>query len=504
MKKRELRILSLLLSLLLMLSIFVGCAPDSADEDETKGAESTQAFTESETTEEEETTATPKKTFEEMSDTEKAFYLWNDSSILETKTSYQTDMTMSISGTMQEIPFTMTGSGTTKVIMSENEAFYYDSAEETIDVGDGMYVSEIVLERGYADGKFYSYQSEDGDDKGVYADVSKEDWVSFFKESLEDDDLILSSLLVKNTSFKETSDGYEIAFSGFTKQGLYEVESKLLGESSSAIIGKSPSDIELKTQFGKDMLPKKLTIEDVYEYAVGENRPELTMEATFSLYDGVRSSSVNVTGYRQVTNLLEAARIENYFGKLDAAKEASFDYAKQLIQTLDREILDDSIANYRVSCANKENGYTFLIDAEEGNDLLYSDGQLKQIQNGSTAQTVSLEEFQARSTIEGYYDPASFNMLDAESVTVTNSGISTRVEVTLAEVDLSSFGAIFDAYGFTIEELEWVEGTYVVELKNGKIVGVRYVVEFGLQYQNSGELSFECIQTVGNLTYTEA
>lgn len=502
MKKRELRILSLLLSLLLMLSIFVGCAPDPADEGETKEAESTQESTESETVKEEETTAA-EKTFEEMSDTEKAFYLWNDTSIFDQKTSYQTDITMSISGTMQELPFTLTGSGTTKVIMSENEAFYYDFAEETIDVGDGMYVSELVLKKGYADGKFYSYQSQDGDEKGAYADVSKKDWVRFFKENLEDDDLILSSLLMKNIAYRELSDGHEITFSGFTKWGLYELESKMLG-GSSAIIGKSPSDIELKMQFGKDMLPKKLTIEYVYEYAGNENRPELTMEAVYSHYDEVRASSVNVTGYREVENFLEAARVEAYLGKVDAAKEASFKYHTELVQVLNDQTLDETSVSYDVFYTNQENGFSFWVDAVEAQDYLYSDGQLTVLQNGSVVQSYSLDELEARSTIEGYYDPASFNMLDAERVTVARSGSSSRMEITLAEVDLSRFQSIFDAYGITIEELEWVEGTYIVNQIYGQIVGIEYSVEFGLQYQGMGELWFYYGQTVKNLTYTEA
>ncbi len=500
MKKRELRMLSLLLSLLLALSIFVGCAPEPADEDETKETES-QSLTESETTKEEETTSAT-KTFEDMSDTEKAFYLWNDISILETKTSYQSDMTVLFKGTTQGLPFTMTGTETAKIILSENETFYSDSAEETIDLGEGRYVRELVMKKGYANGKFYTYQSEDGEEKGVYSSVSTEDWKAYFLEAMEEEDLILSSLLVKNVSFEETSNGYEAAFSGFTSKGLLEVENKLLGGTSS-VIGKSPTDAELTLQVGKDMLPQKATIQYVYEYEVGENVPAMSIEVVYSHYDEVSASSVDLTGYRQVTHLFEAERIEDDLGKLDIAKTASFDYSEQFIQTLNEETLDDSAATYRVSYSNNEDGYSFMVDADDGDDYLYADGQLKQLQNGS-ATTTPLDELQARSIIEGYYDPESFGVLDAESVTVTKTATSTKVSITLAEVDLSKFEAAFDAYGFTVEDLEWVEGTYIVELKNGKIARIQYIVEFGLQVRDMGALSFEYIQTVTNLTYTEA
>lgn len=475
--------LAMTLILVLLLGVLTGCktSPDPSGEG-TSHSNTNEPWTE---------TQPPQKSFEEMTDKEKAFYLFNAAE--DNCSSCTVDMTISATGVIQGMPFSMTGGGKMISIDTPTELFYYEDATEHFDIGNGTFVQDIVMKSGYVNGKMFSYQSSDGETDGVYSTLTDAEWRAYEKEKIEDEDLILSEELVGSVTLTTTAEGYTATFTDFTEKGLDEMN-KGYGDMSS-VMGDDPSDVVLTISVDAEKKPLGMTVQFLYEG--GTDAPTFVMDGIYRDVNQTKSIAVDLSGYRNVGDLRVIERAERALGKITEASAATWECYESCTIWQGETQLSFSDVTVNASFTDGKDGYRFSLTDSDGGKARYENGMMYSQSAGQKEQSASCDEQAARSYLnETYVDFAGLSVYQASSVTKTEQ----YDEITLADVDLSKFDAIL--VSFSEEQVRNAQGFVVVELKEGKLAYLSYQVYFEI-LTPQGTVSVNYLKDIASIQYTE-
>lgn len=472
--------LAMTLILMLLLGVLTGCKASS----DSSGEENSHSNTNELWIE----TTPPEK---RMTDKEKAFYLFNEN--LESFSSYTVDMTLSATGTMQGMPFSVTGSGKLIVIDTPTEVFYYDDAIERIDVGNGTAVQDMVVKSGYVNGKMFSYQSVNGEADGVYSELTDSDWRAYAKEKEEDEALTLSNEMVGNAALTVTAEGYTATFTDFTEKGLSKIK-RAYGDMSS-VIGDDPSDIEITISVDAWKKPLCMTVAFLYEAETGTNAPTFVIEGVYRDVNRTAPIAVDLSGYRNVGDLRVIERAERALGKIMEASAATWKSYESCVMSSGGTQVSSSDVTVNASFTDGKDGYRFSLTDSDGGKARYENGVMYSQSAGQKEQSASCDEQAARSYLnDTYLDFAELTVHKASGVTKTESGY----EITLSDVDLSMFDSMLEG-GNQIDDLL---GVVTVEWKEGKLAYLSYEISFELITQQ-GTFSVKYLKNITSIQYTE-
>lgn len=472
--------LAMTLILMLLLGVLTGCKASS----DSSGEENSHSNTNELWIE----TTPPEK---RMTDKEKAFYLFNEN--LESFSSYTVDMTLSATGTMQGMPFSVTGSGKLIVIDTPTEVFYYDDAIKRIDVGNGTAVQDMVVKSGYVNGKMFSYQSVNGEADGVYSELTDSDWRAYAKEKEEDEALTLSNEMVGNAALTVTAEGYTATFTDFTEKGLSKIK-RAYGDMSS-VIGDDPSDIEITISVDAWKKPLCMTVAFLYEAETGTNAPTFVIEGVYRDVNRTAPIAVDLSGYRNVGDLRVIERAERALGKIMEASAATWKSYESCVMSSGGTQVSSSDVTVNASFTDGKDGYRFSLTDSDGGKARYENGVMYSQSAGQKEQSASCDEQAARSYLnDTYLDFAELTVHKASGVTKTESGY----EITLSDVDLSMFDSMLEG-GNQIDDLL---GVVTVEWKEGKLAYLSYEISFELITQQ-GTFSVKYLKNITSIQYTE-
>ncbi len=470
--------LAMTLILVLLLGVLTGCKASS----DSSGEENSHSNTNELWIE----TTPPEK---RMTDKEKAFYLFNEN--LESFSSYTVDMTLSATGTMQGMPFSVTGGGKMIMIDTPTELFYYEDATEHFDIGNGTFVQDIVMKSGYVNGKMFSYQSSDGETDGVYSTLTDAEWRAYEKEKTEDEDLILSEELVGSVTLTTTEEGYTATFTDFTEKGLSEMDNAY-GDLSS-VMGDDPSDVVLTISVDAEKKPLSMTVQFLYEG--GTDAPTFVMDGIYRDVNQTKSIAVDLSGYRNVGDLRVIERAERELGKITEASAATWKSYESCVMSSGGTQVSSSDVTVNASFTDDKDGYRFSLTDSKGAKARYENGMMYSQSAGQREQSSACDEQTARSYLnDTYVDFAGLSVHQASGVTKTENGY----EITLSDVDLSMFDSMLEG-GNQIDDLL---GVVTVEWKEGKLAYLSYEISFEL-ITPQGTVSVNYLKDIASIQYTE-
>lgn len=478
--------LAMAVILALLLGVLTGCqATSDPSGEETKKADTNAPWVE---------TQSPQKSFEELTEKEKAFYLFNDN--LESYSSYTVDMTISATGVIQGMPFSITGGGKMISIDNPTEVFYYEDANEHIDIGNGTLVQDIVMKSGYANGKMFSYQSADGEQDGVYSALTDAEWRTYMAEKEEaDDDLTLSDELVGSVTLTTTEEGYTATFTDFTEKGLSEMN-KGYGDMSS-VMGDDPSDVVLTISVDAEKKPRSMTAQFLYEG--GTDAPTFVIDGIYRDVNQTKSIAVDLSGYRNVGDLRVIERAERAIGKIAEASAATWECYESCTVWQGETQLNVSDVTVNASFTDGKDGYRFSLTDSKGGKARYEGGLMYSQSAGQAEESAACDEQAARSYLnETYVDFAELSVHGASGVTKTENGY----EITLSDVDMSEFTPILSVFSATENDVRNAQSFVAVELKDGNLAYLSYQVHFDL-ITPQGTVSVGYLKDIASIQYTE-
>ncbi len=352
---------------------------------------------------------------------ERALYLWNgmfeDSEINDMVSSLTQDMSLALHGTMQG--YAISAEVTAKQLLIEGEGaikpFAYEEGKNvtTMIVDENTtYTSTTTLKSGYADGKIFEYCSNDDGANGVYATHSAAQWETYRSIALSESSLapIIDAEDCENKGFEFAGRNYTVRFSGFTDEGIAKLCD--LFSLTDMPIDQTPTDLLIEATFRRDLLPTEMKISFVFEEADGENLPSCEIVMSFKDYNKTEPITVDMSGWRDVGNMLYAQRALHRPKELKEAAVASFDYSTTISIYQNNTYVTGGTTSYEILYSNAEDGgYAFSIQSTQGGtSYSYADG-IYQIIGGDNQGSYEITDERAREMMDPFVDPMGVDIL---------------------------------------------------------------------------------------------
>lgn len=482
MKQRMTRLLAALLVLLLLLPVLFGCVEDqeSVEVDESDPTQNEQNDPKTDGGNDPETppaSGTQTTPFAEKSEKEKALHLWNvNRSEPQGVDSFTMTAEITGEGVMMGMPFTVSGSGLSVFAGLKDTAdlFYYSEVNERINVQNGSFVSETVLKDGFADGRMFAYQEVDGDGDGVYSRINASDWKTYYQEKNEDSNVKLLSEHVRNATFTEAAESYTATLTEFTDSGLAAIK-KAVGSDMSQVMGSPFVQVEVSVTTDKSFLPVAMSMTLLFEAETGEDTPFLEMAYTYGSYNETKAPSVNLAGYRVVSDLRVLERIDKAIDDLKSASSAQLEFFQLCSLWQGDLVVNEAESQVSVEFANSKNGYRFDLRDGEGVRSWYANG-IQYVQHpGQTVQQNAAAELAAKSHVENnYIDPGHFSIYNVSNVLEENGDYN----VIVSETDLSPYAEIIAAFSATEDDVRNKQSSFVITMEDGALTCYAYYVYF--------------------------
>ena len=277
MKRLTLKILALVMAIILILPFIFACT----DEDETPSTSSTKA---------------PEKTFDEMNEKEKAFYILN---LDYEEENVRQEMTMNVSSVMEGFAFTLTATAVEiECGIGTNNYKHYLNSEMYMDLG--FYSSSSKEVSGYFDGVMFEALHEDNINQYSYkSNISQADYIAY-NESLEEDDNDNFGITKNNcrtaTCVQDENGNWIATFSDFSGSALEELQEMVdgLADTSTLVDGKIILTVD------SNLRPVSAAIEFVFE---GTEVPEMSAQVTYQFGNEVIMPDMNLNSFTQVDDL---------------------------------------------------------------------------------------------------------------------------------------------------------------------------------------------------------
>lgn len=482
----------MLLCLCLLMGVLVGCTTppvggdaETTEDDGNGGGGASQKPAE--------------KTFEEMNDKEKALYLWNRRVNEDemTKGEQMAKLSASAEGEMQGLPFVMSIVGTIQMRYDGNEFFYYEDASERVNVNNGQYTTDIVIQNGYADGKMFSYQENDGDGRGVYSSLSAKDYVAYLQEKTEDGKMELTAAMVGEYTLTATEEGgYEVTMSALTAEGMKTLKNTL-GDLST-VMGGDLTSVEIDFAVDKALNPTVMEIHCSYEAEEGKDVPTLEMKMEFVKIDELTEwAEVSLAGYHDVGDLRVIDRLERAIKEAKGASTGSLTALESCVFAQGDRVLSENTVTEDVTFSNGKEGYRFAIEDSNDSIVSYENGKVVIKQAGQADQTQDWDKMTAKRFFENrYFVFGDFNAYRVGTAEQKGNDIS----ISLSDVDMSIFSSLFEAAQVSESDAKNVKGTITATVTDGKLVSVRYDVSFQMSDSHT-TYDVTYVKQISDVTY---
>ena len=287
MKSLAIKILSLIMALLIIMPFVFACGKDE------------------ETKKEEQKETQPEKPFSEMSEAEKAFYIFNLKDI--DAENVKLEMSMYISTLYRDIPVVINLS--TLDYETGIDTSSYSHYSITVTETDMSYLGSSVTTEieGYVDGKMFIY-SDDGSEKaGYWSYTNVNDYLDYQNEASDSSglnnmsDLGLTKDSCETISCVQDEDGNWVAtVTDVNEEGLEKFKT-LLGDFEGMVNPSSLVDVILVETVTSDFKPVSLSLQFVFS---SQTPPTFSIRAEFTLGDSVVAPKVDLNEYTEVDDLL--------------------------------------------------------------------------------------------------------------------------------------------------------------------------------------------------------
>ena len=368
---------------------------------------------------------------------------------------------------------------------NDDENYYcYFSGKNHI-VSEALSVDETTeMKEAYYDGKMYRLNKGVDVDQRFCSLISAEDYKEYEDDSLLDD-VDLDDCMRKDFTAQE--DGtWKLAFSGYTKKTIGIVMKEF--ELDDEMLGADILDMDVSLLADADFRVKELNIKFLFDLEENSTTaPEFEIKSSFDRYNEAKFDFETFLPeeYTQVDNLLILDEFADGIAEYQDAKKGEFTLTsktetKFMGQTVTEEEED------KISYGEENGSYYYDLTAEtdEGKvEMNYRGGVLK-VTAGGESQSGPQTEAEAKETIDGLIDSASFTK---EYVTsVEKSGDDTYL-IKIAKLNEEEWSAAFEAQG-----MEYVSGSQEISvtLKDGKITqyNSNYIIQGnvreGVQVEN--------------------
>lgn len=481
--KKITKILCIVLTLVMMLSLICSCT-DKKDEEKDP---------------------TPAEQLMEISDESERvmkFFEFSDAEMSKLK-SYKTVMEMKLATSYMgyEMSGDCTGSALYAGIGTDSyfelEKMDYNYSFEDLDME-----MTSKMSTGYYDGKMFSLYEEDGVvTQKLWSPIAQADYLAYVDEkndSISDFDFEKDD--AQTMSCTKNSDGSWSVRISQVSDDMIEWFCEELFEDMDEMFAPKVTDLSFEIEANKELQLTSFKIDTVFE-ADEDDAPTLSMKYDFSEFDGVSVDAPTLDGYTEVKDLRGLFEIEQ---ALEDVKEA--DNGKFVLQTTEIAELagskstnttkldgswrideTDSLLKYDMDVSGT--GYASYDDVK----LTY-DGKTEKLlttQSGAvtTQYSEALSQEEAREYIDSLLDYCSFQsyMVSDMSVITTNaSGVKNVYTLTVS----TPYGDYYDEYISFLEEY----GTITSEKMSFKIIVKEGVI---LSYETT--LTFEVTTSYGKM-----
>lgn len=242
----------------------------------------------------------PKDPFLEMSEVDKAFHILNID--IDDSMSILAEMKMNLSCKFMGVDVTANIASDKTTIDKAGEG-YIDYTETQMAMTVNGQANITTTTNGYVDGKMFESVSAAGAQQGLWSPISKSDYIKYLEENNESSDVENFGLKKENcqsvTCVQDEYGNWTATFTDVSEDGLAEFKSLI--ESFGGIVDPSNLiDVVLTLKVSENRLPVNMTVD--FEFS-GENAPTLTMDIDITVGSGVKTPTVDLTGYTEVEDL---------------------------------------------------------------------------------------------------------------------------------------------------------------------------------------------------------
>ena len=239
----------------------------------------------------------PEKSFDELSEKEKAFYILN---IAPNEDRILFDMAMTLKCDYMGYTIEAEITGDTIIIYEDGKYTEYNVMKMTMTMAGQSTVQTIIT--GYMDGKHFNKQIADGSVQLAQCEsMTQEEYLEMLAEEKKDEPEhygITEENCDTATCTKNKFGNWVAIFTDIDKYGLLYFE-KLITDNFQNMITNELEDVTLTLTTTSDFLPVS---EEVVFHFFGENPPTLTIEGTFDYGEEVSTPTIDWSEYEDVSN----------------------------------------------------------------------------------------------------------------------------------------------------------------------------------------------------------
>ncbi len=478
--KRLLCILSLLLALLLL---FCACKEEPPANDPHSGqnppaqqqTSPTDQTPPAEQTPPAQQTPPAEKSFEQLSAKEQALYLLHYEPLEDADvSSYALQMDLLLSGSTYGYALTATAQTTLTVCLptATRDLFYAERSTANIRMSHAGQSQTLTQygQDGYTGGKmFSSYQTSSGDGSyAVFSRMSAEEFLAHKENTKTDTSLNdLNENDCTHITCKKTLGGYEAVFSNFTVAGLDKLSS--MWTAMTDLVGAQVTDLCLTLSVDEALMPKSVHMELSFGLATTPTQMEINL--SYSGYNTTLPTSLDLSSYREITDLRTADAVKKAFSRAEEAKSLSFNFSADF----DGEGLGTTSQSSELSITATGGVYSFRVEETINNTIRitqYEGGTITQTSNGGTARE-DITDADARRWISEYIKPVDIDLatvLDASSQGDTYT-------VRISKADPTFILRILGGYSVSEEDVNATATLTVRLYADGSLRALDYLIE---------------------------
>ena len=345
---------------------------------------------------------------------------------LEKQSAYAMDVNMSMTLEVYRTEFTVTSTGT-EIICGKGTDDYFKRSETRQIMNVNGKETEINTVEGFADGKMFYYQAEDGKRTvRLWSALSAADFAVFETDYVYGavgdfgEDMIASDAVTR-TCEQNSDKTWTATYTDYTAEGLRDFDSLMEGLDALSEDVRL-ADVVLTVTADMELLPTTMELAFVFEHTEEGDEdtplPEMTAKATYRDIGTAQPVAVELDNYTEVADLRVATIVEKSLNDFMNADKAEF----ELVTTQSVKYGGESSKSTETDKGTfgvDENGFTFDIDARVGvtrYDVTYKD-EIYLVMKGDKKESKKYwTEAEAKAYIEGLLDPGAFTISQVRNI----------------------------------------------------------------------------------------
>ena len=394
------------------------------------------------------------------------------------------DMVMVVEGYVME-------SAATGVMIEDDGDDYYYYSETTVSVS----CKELDMEQetrsisAYMDGKAFELRAEDGYERKLYSEMTKEEYLAYLADDEQEDaDQEPDFQDCTHAEFAQNEDKtWTLTYSGYTKKAINQITRTF--DAQTDVFGADIVDMQVTFKASEDFRVTDVTI--AFEFDVPEDQdkqPALEIRLQIkAVGDGITrvTDTIDPAKYREVDDLAIRKEIDQLIKDRYEAEKGSFRYVQdQIFKVMGQteKFTETDTVQYGV----KDGKFYYDVKAEYDDaemTLSYKNGTCTVVWDGESVDEPQTEE-EARALIEMLINDSTYGY-NAESITNIKDKGNGVWEIEQALGDAAEFEVIFTNMG---GEYKSATQTITVTIRNDALVEIKTVVKASGRITSGGSI----------------